>query len=308
MNPPHRGLGLRLGLALTLGLGAVAEAQTPPLVSPILPVYPQIAQSARVAGVVEVAGTIDRDGRVFDVRVNRSAPLLDQAVIDAVRRWRFAYPPGTATFIATVRFGLNDPFRYPRPAAYDQPLPSWMPRNFALVYEYECSRAKVAIDSISRSVTHTRGRPPTSRLFMFNFDRNQASDVFVTLVGAGFFDPSIAALASRQSGYSTWQEDAPLESGIRQTGERIFVTVGAEAPVVEVSNQRQIQWIGGDQPVRRYMHTLRARREDRWTEFRWIEPPGANRPDYENALANAGRQIRALVKKNLSSQRVGRCW
>jgi len=44
---------------------------------------------ARVAGMVVLEATIDARGKVVDVRVLRSVPLLDQAAIDAVRQWEF---------------------------------------------------------------------------------------------------------------------------------------------------------------------------------------------------------------------------
>jgi TonB family protein len=54
------------------------------------PVYPPIAQSARVQGVVIVEATIGTDGLVAGATVVRSIPLLDQAALDAVRQWEFA--------------------------------------------------------------------------------------------------------------------------------------------------------------------------------------------------------------------------
>jgi protein TonB len=55
----------------------------------VRPVYPAIAQSARVQGVVIVEATIGPDGRVAEARVLRSIPLLDQAALDAVKQWQF---------------------------------------------------------------------------------------------------------------------------------------------------------------------------------------------------------------------------
>jgi protein TonB len=55
----------------------------------VAPVYPQIAQQARVQGVVILEATIDREGRVSEARVLRSIPLLDQAALDAVRQWEY---------------------------------------------------------------------------------------------------------------------------------------------------------------------------------------------------------------------------
>jgi len=51
------------------------------------PIYPVIAQSARVQGVVILEAVIGVDGRVKEARVLRSIPLLDQAALDAVRQW-----------------------------------------------------------------------------------------------------------------------------------------------------------------------------------------------------------------------------
>ena len=53
------------------------------------PVYPPIAQSGRVQGVVIIEATIGADGKVKDAKVLRSIPLLDQAAVDAVKQWEF---------------------------------------------------------------------------------------------------------------------------------------------------------------------------------------------------------------------------
>ena len=61
----------------------------PAKVQHVAPVYPRLAQEARVEGLVILEAVIGVDGRVQDVRVLRSKPLLDQAAMDAVRQWRF---------------------------------------------------------------------------------------------------------------------------------------------------------------------------------------------------------------------------
>jgi protein TonB len=55
----------------------------------VAPVYPAIARTARVQGVVILEAVLDAKGRVESVRVLRSIPLLDQAAVDAVQQWRF---------------------------------------------------------------------------------------------------------------------------------------------------------------------------------------------------------------------------
>ena len=52
-------------------------------------VYPAIAASARVQGVVIVEVLIGTDGKIQAGRILRSIPLLDQAALEAVRQWEF---------------------------------------------------------------------------------------------------------------------------------------------------------------------------------------------------------------------------
>jgi TonB family protein len=62
----------------------------PQQVRRVAPVYPPIAQNARVQGVVILELRVGVDGRVEEARVLRSIPLLDQAAIDAVMQWEYS--------------------------------------------------------------------------------------------------------------------------------------------------------------------------------------------------------------------------
>jgi len=78
----------------------------------IKPVYPAIAQSARVQGVVIIEATIGPDGKVKDAKVLRSIPLLDQAALDAVKQWEFTPTllngvPVPVIMTVTVNFTLQ---------------------------------------------------------------------------------------------------------------------------------------------------------------------------------------------------------
>jgi protein TonB len=66
------------------------QIQTPALVRKVDPIYPDVAVSARIRGVVILEANVDRDGRVIDVKVLRTANrLLDDAAITAVRQWQY---------------------------------------------------------------------------------------------------------------------------------------------------------------------------------------------------------------------------
>lgn len=61
----------------------------PQRVNYVRPVYPAIAQQARVQGVVILEVTIGTDGRVTNATILRSIPLLDRAALDSVTQWIF---------------------------------------------------------------------------------------------------------------------------------------------------------------------------------------------------------------------------
>jgi len=76
------------------------------------PLYPQVAQAARVQGTVILEAVIGVDGRVVEARVLRSIPLLDQAALDAVRQWRYTPTllngvPVAVVMTVTVTFTLR---------------------------------------------------------------------------------------------------------------------------------------------------------------------------------------------------------
>jgi len=103
-RPPDGFVG---GLGPDAGIGLREEPAPPPPPAPrvpvrpggdvkpprkivdVAPVYPELARTARVSGIVILEATIDEEGNVRDARVLRSIPLLDRAAVDAVRQWRF---------------------------------------------------------------------------------------------------------------------------------------------------------------------------------------------------------------------------
>jgi protein TonB len=76
------------------------------------PLYPEVARQARVEGTVILEAVIDTTGRVTQLRVLRSVPLLDQAAIEAVQQWRYTPStyngrPVSVLMTITVRFTLS---------------------------------------------------------------------------------------------------------------------------------------------------------------------------------------------------------
>ena len=88
------------------------EIREPRKIRDVKPVYPAVAQQARVSGIVILETVIDRDGNVRDATVLRSVPLLDEAAVDAVRQWQFTPTlmngmPVEVVMTVTVNFSLK---------------------------------------------------------------------------------------------------------------------------------------------------------------------------------------------------------
>jgi protein TonB len=70
--------------------------QLPNPVKQVKPDYPQAAKMASVEGVVQVKALVGKDGKVMDVRLERSTqPMLNDAALAAARKWVFT--PGMAS-------------------------------------------------------------------------------------------------------------------------------------------------------------------------------------------------------------------
>lgn len=82
----------------------------PKLIHSVRPKYPELAQMARLRGIVILEALVDAKGRVESVKVLLSRPILDEAAVEAVKQWR--YKPlllnGVPTrFLLTVTVQFN---------------------------------------------------------------------------------------------------------------------------------------------------------------------------------------------------------
>jgi TonB family protein len=84
----------------------------PAQIKTVKPVYPPVAVSARVQGVVIVEATIGVDGKVTNATIAKSIPLLDAAALEAVRQYEYAPTllngvPVPVIMMVTVLFSLQ---------------------------------------------------------------------------------------------------------------------------------------------------------------------------------------------------------
>jgi protein TonB len=88
------------------------DIKEPRKIHDVKPIYPQIAMTAKVQGVVIIEATIGKDGSVTNAKILRSQPLLDQAALDAVKQWKFTPTllngvPVEVIMTVTVNFTLQ---------------------------------------------------------------------------------------------------------------------------------------------------------------------------------------------------------
>jgi periplasmic protein TonB len=95
--------------------GPIVRAARPRGGYQVRPLYPESARRAGIQGTTLLRIFIERDGRVSDVTVQRSAgdQSLDQAASDAVRRWRFepalnSSGPVAMWAVVPVEFRISD--------------------------------------------------------------------------------------------------------------------------------------------------------------------------------------------------------
>jgi TonB family protein len=93
LNISRRVLWGILGLALVLpAFSASAQAQeesTRKVKSRVDPMYPELARRMHIGGTVKLQVVINKDGSVKSTKVIGGPPLLIDASVDAVKRWKF---------------------------------------------------------------------------------------------------------------------------------------------------------------------------------------------------------------------------
>lgn len=103
---------LAVGLLLIVGCAAsntpVAWGQeqeiTRKVKSRITPLYPELARRMNISGVVKVQVTVDKNGIIRNTKLVGGHPILANAAMDAVRKWRYEAGPDETTGIVEFHF------------------------------------------------------------------------------------------------------------------------------------------------------------------------------------------------------------
>ena len=106
------GAGLLAALATTVVLPpfqAVAQSQddavSPRLKMKVPPTYPEIARRMAITGKVKLALVIAANGTVKDAKVIGGHPILVNAAMEAVKKWK--YEPATNESSGTVEISFE---------------------------------------------------------------------------------------------------------------------------------------------------------------------------------------------------------
>jgi TonB family protein len=72
--------------------------------SKVAPAYPEMAKKMSISGVVKIQITVAANGSIKDAKLVGGHPLLANAAMDAVRKWRYEAAPAESTGIVVFRF------------------------------------------------------------------------------------------------------------------------------------------------------------------------------------------------------------
>lgn len=84
--PPHPAQSKPKPPGGPVRIGTLSEAD---LIRKVQPVYPPLAKSARIQGIVEFKATISKEGNIEDLQLMRGHPLLVKAAKEAILKWKY---------------------------------------------------------------------------------------------------------------------------------------------------------------------------------------------------------------------------
>lgn len=98
----------KAGVPLRVG----GRVRAPKAIVQVHPEYPTLARQARIQGQVQIDAILDEQGNVIDMKVVSGPPLLHQAALDALKKWKYEPTylndqPIAVEMIVTITFELG---------------------------------------------------------------------------------------------------------------------------------------------------------------------------------------------------------
>jgi protein TonB len=95
--------------ATTVSLSTLANAQqleelTRKAKVKVSPTYPDVARRLSIAGVVKIAVVVAPNGSVKSTKVVGGHPLLVNAALDALKKWKFESAPEESSGVVEFKF------------------------------------------------------------------------------------------------------------------------------------------------------------------------------------------------------------
>ena len=70
----------------------------------VMPEYPELAKRVNIKGAVRLEVIVNADGHVKKVKVLGGNPVLAQAAVEAVRKWRYSTADTESTLVVKLDF------------------------------------------------------------------------------------------------------------------------------------------------------------------------------------------------------------
>jgi protein TonB len=88
------------------------RVRPPKVIVQVRPDFPVLAKQARIQGQVQIDAVLDEQGNVIDMKVVSGPPLLYQAALDALKKWKYEPTylndqPIAVQMIVTITFQFN---------------------------------------------------------------------------------------------------------------------------------------------------------------------------------------------------------
>lgn len=97
-------LALALAVPLLSSPAQCQEESVRKIKSRVDPLYPELARRMHISGTVKIQLVIAKDGTVKSTKVIGGPPLLIDATVDAVKRWKFEEAKEETTQPQEIRY------------------------------------------------------------------------------------------------------------------------------------------------------------------------------------------------------------